>query len=436
MKEHRIPKTVFLYLDAFRHEYLKHAPFISNLYDTGLSGPLKVSPLHQFEFTIFSGIDIGRHDQWVWFKYGPETSPFRFIRPFSGLLTKIDAHERARHVLRTAVSYGGAFLNYYRGRTRFLKIAAIPFDKAHLFGVTAKKSFIDRNPMKVSMLFDILRKKGIRYFCSEWPLQSSHEGIKLRPLPKKDASVMNMLKRKSRKYDFLFAHLWTLDSLMHRYGIEAPQVSDHIRLLDNEVKSIVEYFRKRFPDFNLIVSSDHGMVPVRKTVDVMKAVKDAGLQEGKHFTAFPGSIMVRFWLLPQDEESQRKILGKLIAALENVSGGRVYDKNNYDELGVAYRRDLCGDVLFMGDTGTLVSPNYFDGDKVSKAMHGYLPVSNELDGLFILKTSELKTRQTIKGLNLVDIMPTILDALRLQVPSDCDGCSIIREAMKNKSKAA
>lgn len=406
-------KTLFLYLDGFCYDYLKKTPFLKQLSEKGISGNLKVVPLHQFEFSIMSGLSPLNHNLWIWYYYNPQDSPYKWLRYFNWSFQYLDSK-----ALRTVITYLTSLILYLKGRTHFLKIFQIPLRLAPNFSITAQKSYIDQNPMSVPMLFDILRQNKINFLAVEWPLVSNNGKITLRPQLKSDQRILEYLAKKVKSHDFLFGHLCNLDSLMHRFGTKASEVFDYLKRLDENIKKLVEKFLAQYPDGDILVCSDHGMVDLAKTVDIADILENTGLKEGKDYLAFIGSMDTRIWLLTENTTN----LEILKQALAKVDGGKVYDKFTIEKLGVSYKRELCGDLMFVCQEGIQLKPNYFDGYNISKAMHGYPPVSSAEDALMIIYSAKISPDKFTNG-SLLDVLSTVLDLLDLPLPNYCQGKS-------------
>ena len=414
-------KTLFLYLDGYSYEYLQETPYLAELAQKSLYGNLKVVPLHQFEFTVVTGVPPTEHELWAWYKYDPEGSPYRWMRKCQAPLKCIDRLSWIRRPFRLVLSYLNNLLVYATGGSRFVKIAEIPFDRAFYFGISAKRAYVDRTPMNIPTMFDLMRKAGLTYLACEWPLKGTNRGISLIPFVRADSRVLEYALANSANYDFTFAHLWTLDSLMHRYGIEHPTVLQFLRDLDDEICRTVNSFRALYPDSNVIISSDHGMVQITKSIDIREAIRRTGLKEGEDFLMFPGSTMVRFWFF----EGKKKDIPRLLGGLERTKGGKVYHQGNWHELGVSYTWELGGDILFLADPGGQILPNYFDGYVGAKAMHGYGCSGSSMDGVFILNCPGVLPQKR-EDISLLDICPTVLDVCGLPIPDHCAGASVAK----------
>lgn len=386
-------KTIFLYLDGFKYDYLERCQFLKKFADKNHSARLKVVPLHQFEFNIFSGsLD---HDLWVWYYLDSKTSPYKWLKPWINILKIFDKNKFLSKIMRMKITYFSSLIYYFKGRTRFVKIAKIPLDKAPLFSVTAKKCYIDKNPMNKPTIFDVLRKNKTRYLTSEWPLISNQNQIKLKPWIKSEQARLNYLFKKSNQYDFLFVHLWKLDTLMHQYGTESREVNNYLKDMDKMLKDFVVKMIRKYKHVKVIISSDHGMVDIKGSINVIEKLRKNNLRENIDFISFPGSIMVRLWC-KRNKEKTKKVL-------EKIPNGKLYDETNFSELGFKYKRKLVGDYLFLADSGYQIIPNYFDGFKMMKAEHGYKPVKDELDGIFI-SSNKIGKKEII----LTDIFDLVL----------------------------
>jgi hypothetical protein len=124
--------------------------------------------------------------------------------------------------------------------------------------------------------------------------------------------------------------------------------------------------RARGVELWLYLVSDHGMVDVTSTVDVMGVLRRAGLQWPRDAIAFFDSTMARFWWRrPGARDAAR-------SALAALRGGRWLTPEALEAAGVAFPDHDYGEDLWLADPGVLIVPSFMGRDPVA-AMHGYDP---------------------------------------------------------------
>lgn len=130
-----------------------------------------------------------------------------------------------------------------------------------------------------------------------------------------------------------------LDKLAHKYGTKSEEVKTCIKKIDNRLKKM---------DFDLIMS-DHGMVDIKETISVPFSEK-----------CFIDSILARYW-----------------GNIEDIKNKLPLNKGKIIKWNKKY-----GDLIFLANPGIIISPNYLQGKKVAKAMHGY---NKGCEGFYILQ---------------------------------------------------
>jgi hypothetical protein len=162
------------------------------------------------------------------------------------------------------------------------------------------------------------------------------------------------------------------------------------------------------------------MVPVNKTVDVIGAVRAAGLRSGVDYRVFLDSTLARFWYL--NDTAQARVR----AALEGVDGLNRITEEQLRRYRIGFNNRAYGDDIFLVGNNTIVLPNYFQTAPVL-GMHGYPPEVPEQKGILI---SSLPGFRDIE-IDYVDIFPTVLVIAGLPSPGACDGRSVFKENGEN-----
>ena len=401
-------KTVFLYLDAFKYGYLAKTKFMKELSEKSICGNTKIIPLHQFEFTIFSGKLPKEHGLWAWYCLDPLNSPYKWMKPFLSLFRPIEKIQNAKGLLRFFISGFSSMLMLIRGETRLVKVAQIPLEKACLFGISAKKAYVDKNPMESRLLFDYLREKGISYIASEFPFASENGSKKL-----------DLLLANSENYDFLFVHLWKLDSIMHRFGTGSNEALGYLQELDSMIESFISRLSEKYT-VRVIACSDHGMVDIKKYLDVDELIMHSGMKEGVDYEKFYDSMMARFWC--KGENAFKAIRREL----EKSRDGKVFTKEEAGKLMASGDRKIFSDMLFVAKEGVQLLPNYFDGFGKTKAQHGYIQESSDMDGMLMFYGEGIEARK-LKDIGMLDMLPSALDFMGIKPEKGLQGKSLLKK---------
>jgi predicted AlkP superfamily pyrophosphatase or phosphodiesterase len=399
-------KTFILFLDAFSSSDFneKNCPFLYNLAKNGVYGSTEIIPsCYHTEYSMLSGFLPLKHKVWSWYYLKKNNSSFAKIKPFLGIAKFLEKNKKTRKINRKLIDGYLSLWRMLEGKTRFLSTNKIPLDFLPYFDISIDKSYVDHNPICVPTLFDLFRQEGIKYSAMDYPTISNNKRTFFYT-GKRDLKQLDKLKKLLKKNSVVYAHIWDLDAIEHKYGLHSKEALEHIRKLDNKLKEILSSEK----EMNVIIFSDHGGCNVKKTRNILPLIQDYAE------IYFIGSTNANIWL---KDSSKKEELEKKI----KKEGYLVYDEKNIaEELKIPYNRDFVGDFMVAVKPGEQLYPDFFrDTDKV-ESMHGYTGKTPELDGIFIMNGFGLKPRQ-IKDMKLYDITPTILSAMKLKIPEGCDG---------------
>jgi len=401
-------KTLILFVDAFSFSDLKkeNMPFIFSLAKQGFYTRLKTVPAgYHIEYSMLSGCLPLKHNVWSWYylKKDGSFSKIKYIKFLLKLFEKVGLENAARKIADVYVN----LIRLMQGKTRFLRTNKIPFDLLEKFEISADKMHFEHNPLPVPTLFDVLRKQGIKYIGMEFPIFSNNKKTGFyfnKDEFKQIRNAVDLLKN----YDVVYLHIWKLDSIEHKYGLHSSEALDYLRKVDKEVKEGISG-----KNINLVLFSDHGGCKVTKTKDIKEIFKDydAGY--------FIGSTMAQIWFKKADEKIIKELKKKL-----KKEGYLVYDKTNIEkELFIPYKREFVGDLMAAVRPHEQLYPDFFRDSARVESMHGYTIKVPELDGVFLMNGFG---KGKMKEMNLYDIAPTILKAMKIKIPEIWDGKSGIR----------
>jgi predicted AlkP superfamily pyrophosphatase or phosphodiesterase len=382
---------VFL-VDALRHDYVdsESAPFLRRLADQGLTAVLKPAFGFEPDFAYLAGLGPGEACGGAQFIRSPATSPFRharFIPRWFNQLPRIPNKLIRKSIERLA----------RRGvLSPFGTTAYVPFDELPKFDLAVREALDSPGVWRSPSIFDYLRETG-RTWLSHWAPQWAVNANAALDRARKDLRPPLALA--------LF-HIGNLDRIGHRHGPESAERRREMTVVDDAVRQICALGEERFKTCDVVVFGDHGMARVVDAVDIMAALRKLPWQAGSDYDIFLDSTMARCWI---NKEPAR---GPILDTLHGLRNGRVLsdaDRARYD---LNYPDRRFGDIFFVANAGTLVSPNYYQGKSRVLGMHGYLPEApDQQSALLALARGRSGTFES--PVDMRRLFPTFLDLLDL-----------------------
>ena len=188
-----------------------------------------------------------------------------------------------------------------------------------------------------------------------------------------------------------FAHMTgTSDSKFHNRLAEYDDMLKNLNLL------LKENYNN---NYRLIILGDHGMVDVKKYINILPVVKKIkskyGLSVGDDFVYFIDSTALRLWFKDK----------KIIPQVDN-------DISKYLEGNIELTKidnKYYGDLIYMLKPSNVFFPDFFNTKK-NKGMHGYNNTIHEQKGLCVIMGS--KTDETYKEIPLHEVKHIVLDLLK------------------------
>lgn len=385
--------TLCLLLDAFRPDYLRHAPYLRGL------GGGRAELREPFGFlpraAYFGGLTPAEAGFTNMYAYDPSRSPFGLARAFSASTAGAPALERlgVRDVIdQSARNRVAPFARTYASS------ASIPLQLLPSFDIVEQHAPWDRN-VGYRSIFHELDERGLSWFECSWPgtnalADRSDRGI-----------VRAAIERATPGMRFGFVHLQELDACGHAYGPEAPETRDCIRQTDRLVETLVETLRARTDRLDLVIFGDHGMVSVTRSIDIGAALAKMPLALGSDFTCFLDSTMARFW--PHSAEARTR----LPEALGTIDGARLLSPDDLRR----FRIDGCdprnGELIVLAEPGVVFQPNFFQGSgEPPRGMHGYDPDCPDNRGVFLCQSDRLAAPEgVVDATGIHGLLMTLLD---------------------------
>ncbi|MFH1839878.1 MAG: alkaline phosphatase family protein [Nanoarchaeota archaeon] len=383
-------KLNWVMFDAFKEDYLKYAPFMSSL-----ENRTKVEPVigyQQYIASLLTGYKPEEINVWAIFRKENNSKLFGWTKPLKNLKFLDNYYLK---LFLDGLSFSKV------GTIDMIK-AMIPIKVMHNFSIGQMKAITTKNCLNKPTIFDLLRKDNLSYRYIKGAIVSVNGKETLLQNAKhimKRPSENTIKLAKNKKEDLLFIYLLELDGLGHRYGPRSKEVKEHVKKIDLLLENYLK--NKKF-----ILHSDHGMIEVKKQVNIKKEIESLNLTLGKDYLYFLDSVVARFWFF--NENAKRLIIEKL----ENIKEGFILKLPDLVRYGINFKDNRFFDLAFIMNHGNIIIPNFFQERSNVKGMHGYLPNKDE-NGIF---TSNLNLRKTDK-VKYMDINATVLKHFNLNYPT-------------------
>lgn len=244
------------------------------------------------------------------------------------------------------------------GFTGYFQLYAVPLNHIGKLDYCEKRDlFVEGGLAPVKNLADVWKEQGMRYHISNWRLPEE-ENFRIAH----DLFANGLVER-------AFVYSAAFDSFQHdnvgNDALLAPKVAKYAAY----IRSLITALESAKRPYELTVISDHGMTPLRGTIDALEALKKTNLVWGRDYASAIDSTMARFWWLKEDAEVKvRTAFAKLPGRWLNEDEMRYHD---------IWREDhKFGDALFLADAGMQITPSDM-GIKPLNGMHGFDPADKD-----------------------------------------------------------
>ncbi|MBO7684174.1 MAG: alkaline phosphatase family protein [Kiritimatiellae bacterium] len=343
---------VFVFIDALGWKQAERYGFLTDLL------PHRRKIEMQFGYsctaipTILTGKRPDEHGHLAFYDWAPERSPFkamRFVAPFlrpRGFWSR----GRVRNVLSRLVKRIYGFTGYFQ-------LYGVPIERLPMLDYCEKRDiFAPGGLSPCRNLADVWGGQGMRYLISDWRLPE-RENFRIAEEAFRRGAV-----------DRAFVYSAAFDALQHdnvgRDEALRPKVDAYAQALRSLHAALAGGGRP----FELTVFSDHGMTPLRGTVDAPAALAGAGLRWGEDYASAIDSTMARFWWLRPVEDAVRRAFAGF--------PGRWLSEDEMRRHGIWREDRKFGDAIFLADAGVQFVPSDM-GVKPLNGMHGYDPADED-----------------------------------------------------------
>jgi hypothetical protein len=390
--------TVFF--DGLKPDSLAFMPFLNSLSHRRLRTLLGYSiTCHA---SMYSGVYPNKHLMWFVWQHSPETSPFRWLRS-ARFLQYVDCLPTRLLVQRITKGM--------QKRTAYWGIPQIIHPPLRYWPYIdiAEKRYWDEDGYLAGYptIFELLRTHQVSYEVvgmarsqqPSWQVVAEHRFSDIKP------------------WTYLF--IGEVDGLSHRHLQDSPFVIEHLQRFDAIVERRYRELEQRVGDFAFFVFSDHGHQPVREKINLYTVFREAGADLNRYLHVIDANF-ARFWL---ENGAERRLVEQVLSRVPN---GFVLQDADLASYHSEMPDNRFGDLVFYLDVGSAFSPTSFGFGKKEISLHGYLPCYAESDGVFVTNRSIA----IADPVELVDILPSLLNLLGLPIPAHVEG-RVIWEWGKN-----
>jgi predicted AlkP superfamily pyrophosphatase or phosphodiesterase len=345
--------------------------------------------------SMYSGMRPDRHGLWFVWQRMPGRSPFRWLKPFR-FLDRVD--NLPLHLLATKVT------------RRFVRTTSwfgipypvhVPWRYLPELDVSERKLWTDPGYLETApTVFDLLRDASV--------------DLEIVGMTGGHSSGLSAINEWSPSTDirpltYLFAG--DIDHASHAHGQGSEEVSRLLLRVDEVIERTYDAMRQVSGAVSVVVWSDHGHHDVQK-INPFDLLAHHGL-DIKPYPHVIDTNFIRLWI---DDPRKR---GDIVQRLDAMGVGSVLTEEELRRYRVKMKDDRYGNVIFYLDLPYAFSHTIWGFGRRLASAHGYRPEYPGSDGVFV---SNLPAREG--HIDLVDIAPSLLQLLNVQVPSGMDGRAV------------
>lgn len=391
-------KILGIFIDALNPLFINKSdtPFLYELSNKG-EDTISLESVLGFsttvDATIFTGTYPDKHGIWIEYYYNPRYSPYSKI-PLVRLSRPLD-HIPVQ-IMRSGINFllSKFVYPYYAKKLGYSELAPynIPYRIITYFDVVTSKHYTEPEAFPMPSLVDVLLENHYSFYYTD--------------------KLNKTILQRAVASDVSIVYFSKVDLVGHVFGVGSPQHRMALREIDNKVRYLINTYKRKFGDnFEVLVFSDHGMANIDQKISTISWIKDKEL--GKKYLVAIESTMMRFWYF---DESYRE---KIQEQLESAEYGHLLSKKEKKQLRIYFPDNKYGEDIFLVDQGYVLYPS-FKSWSIPRAMHGYNPTIKEQ-----LATLISPNITNIAEAHVVDLMPTILKLLDIEIPKTVEGHPLV-----------
>lgn len=434
MNKPLINNMVLISLDALKAddlEYLKTLPFFSNLINNGVVAK-RVK-------TIYPSLTYPAHTTIVTGNYPKHHGIInnKLMKP----TIKLCPWFWYRKYIKTPTLYDAAKENNLKVASIFWPVSAKSSIKYNMPEVFSYNKFITQ---EMSSLMSGSISYQLKLFKRYRKIKN---GIKE---PQLDDFAIACATDTLKTYtpNLLMLHLLDVDTQRHRFGTTSKEAYKALERHDNRLGKIINTLKEinSLENTNIIVLGDHGFQDFNKIINLNVDLKKAGflttdsennlVNWKAYLKTCDGSAYI-YLNTPFDEALKQKVKTYLDALLDTPDNGldAIYDNKQLMDLGgdpmASFMLEAAEGYAFSEKLNAPTLITQLPNSQTVMGTHGYSPEKPNLDTLFIASGPAFKKGISIGTMNLIDIAPTLAQALNIKF-YPCDG-KVINIFLNKKS---
>jgi Type I phosphodiesterase / nucleotide pyrophosphatase len=378
--------SLYVLIDALGWEILRDRPFLDDI----LQERYQVETILGYSSgaipTVLTGQYPNEHGHWNLFYRAPATSPFRWTRPLRRLPHRLREWRGTRRGIKEIAKRLSGYSGYFA-------VYNVPVDRLAYYDICETSDIYQPGGLAPARsLFDVFATHEVPYECYNYHQHTDQDILSLVP---------QRLQASSCQVYFLY--LSQLDSYLHFHVDDEQGVSDQLRFYEDGLRTIYYTALAQWGQVRLTIFSDHGMTPIRHTVDLIREVERLDLRIPEDYLPAYDSTMARFWVETEQASSQ------LCRLLDDLPYGKRLTEAECTDLRLTFDDDRYGHLIFLLNPGTLMCPS--DMGRIPFAgMHGFHPQEDPSSYAVFLSSERHPQPVT----HIAEIFPTILSDLELR----------------------
>ncbi len=310
--------------------------------------------------TAFTGRPAREHGRWLMYQRAGAGSG----RPGAGVFRGFEWLKLLPARLRRSwrLSRALASLVQRRGVRGYFDLYEVPVDELAAFDLAERDDIFAPRGLPADSLWDALERRGVPWRGWNWRT------------PEDDARAQALTCLERGHEDFLFLYTARVDALLHHEGARGAGVRRALDSWSAWFADAQAAARRAGREAWLYLCSDHGMVDVTRTVDLMAKLAALPWKRGRDYVAFFDSTMARFWWRGTGARDAIR------AALAAEPVGHWLAPEELAREGADFADHRYGEDIFLLDPGVLLVPSFMGRAPVA-AMHGYDPAHPDMAGL-------------------------------------------------------
>jgi hypothetical protein len=304
--------------------------------------------------TLFTGRLPFEHGRFLMYRRAGSASPFQGMGWTRALPERARRSGTLTRFLTRSVER--------RGVRGYFNLYEVPRPLLPEFDLAERDDIFAPGGLPGDSIWDALARAGVRWRGWNWRTPESESLAELeRALAEGDETL-------------LFCYTADLDALLHHEGSSGAGVRERLRGYGAAITRLERAAAARGDELWLFLLSDHGMVDVTRTADVMSVLRPLPVGWPRDYLPFFDSTMARFWWrTPGARERVR-------AALAATGWGRWLADVELERAGALFPDRRYGEDLYLLDPGVLLVPSFMGRTPIA-AMHGYDPSHPDMAAL-------------------------------------------------------